>query len=163
MRKIADLRILLPWPSRYMPQDQAPTATRKIAMALGPLLEIRRAYRTGANPPGGGPSWRTGMSLTLAIPGFFLICASVIFFLLCGIWWNGNDVRFAGWRLKKKRRARLMCGVMLVCCSVYESYTLWVQLGGAKWSLILSHYPWLRLTINIWTKTLDSNPHQKIK
>ena len=80
MRKIADLRILLPWPSRYMPQDQAPTATRKIAMALGPLLEIRRAYRTGANPPGGGPSWRTGMSLTLAIPGFFLICASVIFF-----------------------------------------------------------------------------------
>lgn len=48
-------------------------------MALGPLVGIRRAYRTGANPPGGGPSCRTGMSFTLAIPGFFLIIASVIF------------------------------------------------------------------------------------
>lgn len=48
-------------------------------MALGPLVGIRRAYLTGANPPGGGPSCRTGMSFTLAIPGFFLIIASVIF------------------------------------------------------------------------------------
>jgi hypothetical protein len=52
---------------------------RKIARALGPVLGIRRANLAGAKPPGGGPSWRTGMSLTLAIPGFFLIIASVIF------------------------------------------------------------------------------------
>ncbi|MFS8019455.1 hypothetical protein Hanom_Chr15g01403991 [Helianthus anomalus] len=49
-----------------------------MATALGPLDGIRRAYRTGAKPPGGGPSWRRGMSLTLAIPGLFLIAASVI-------------------------------------------------------------------------------------
>lgn len=69
----------MPWPTWYMPQEKAPKAVRKMATALGPLLGMRRANRTGANPPGGGPSWRTGMSFTLAIPGFFLICASVIF------------------------------------------------------------------------------------
>lgn len=29
----------------------------------GPVLGILRAYLTDGNPPGGGPSWRTGMSL----------------------------------------------------------------------------------------------------
>jgi hypothetical protein len=62
-----------------MPQEKAPKVVRKIARALGPVLGIRRANLAGAKPPGGGPSWRTGMSLTLAIPGFFLIIASVIF------------------------------------------------------------------------------------
>jgi hypothetical protein len=61
-----------------MPQEKAPKATRKSAVALGPLLGIRRAYLTGANPPGGGPSWSSGMSFTLAIPGFFLTIASVM-------------------------------------------------------------------------------------
>lgn len=75
----SDLRILLPLPTWYMPQEKAPNAVRKIATALGPFDGIRRAYRTGGKPPGGGPSWRTGISFTLAIPGFFLITASVIF------------------------------------------------------------------------------------
>ncbi|KAJ0702897.1 hypothetical protein HanPI659440_Chr14g0544871 [Helianthus annuus] len=61
-----------------MPQEKAPKAVRNMATALGPLEGIRRAYRTGAKPPGGGPSWRSGMSLTDAIPGLFLIAASVI-------------------------------------------------------------------------------------
>lgn len=76
------LRILLPCPTWYIPQEKAPKVVRKIAMALGPVFGILRANRTGANPPGGGPSWRTGMSFTLAIPGFFLIIASVIFTFL---------------------------------------------------------------------------------
>ncbi|KAK2454041.1 GRIM-19 protein [Trifolium repens] len=62
-----------------MPQEKAPKVVRKIARALGPVLGIRRANLAGAKPPGGGPSWRSGISLTLAIPGFFLIIASVIF------------------------------------------------------------------------------------
>lgn len=64
-----------------------------MATALGPLLGILRAYRTGGNPPGGGPSWRIGMSFTLTMPGFFLIAASVIFGLslsLCNLVENGN-------------------------------------------------------------------------
>lgn len=73
-----DRRTRLPWPTWYMPQEKAPTAARKIATALGPLLGMRRAYLTGRNPPGGGPSWRTGISLTLAIPGFFRTTDSVI-------------------------------------------------------------------------------------
>lgn len=52
-----------------------------MATALGPLDGILRAYLTGAKPPGGGPSWRSGMSLTLAMPGLFLMKASVI--VLC--------------------------------------------------------------------------------
>lgn len=76
------LRILLPCPTWYIPHEKAPNVVRKMAMALGPVLGIRRANRTGAKPPGGGPSWRTGMSFTLAIPGFFLIIASVIFTFL---------------------------------------------------------------------------------
>lgn len=64
-----------------MPQEKTPKVVRKIAMALGPELGILRANRTGAKPPGGGPSCKTGMSLTLAIPGLFLMYASVIFFL----------------------------------------------------------------------------------
>lgn len=79
-REEKNLRILLPWPTWYIPQENVPKVARKMATALGPLLGMRRANRTGANPPGGGPSWRTGMSLTLAIPGLFLITASVIFF-----------------------------------------------------------------------------------
>lgn len=76
------LRILLPFPTWYMPQEKRPRVVKKIAMALGPELGILRANRTGAKPPGGGPSCRTGMSLMLAIPALFLITASVIFFLL---------------------------------------------------------------------------------
>ena len=50
------LRILFPWPTWYIPQEKAPETARNMAIALGPVLDIRRAYRTGANPPGGGPS-----------------------------------------------------------------------------------------------------------
>jgi len=81
-KKREHLRILLPCPTWYIPQEKAPKVVRKIAIALGPVFGILRANRTGANPPGGGPSWRTGMSFTLAIPGFFLIIASVIFTFL---------------------------------------------------------------------------------
>ena len=114
----AYLRILFPCPTWYMPQEKAPKAARNMATALGPLLGIRRAYRTGAKPPGGGPSWRTGMSLTLAIPGFFLITASVIF--SAKLWEFGGNV----WEREREReRARLMCGVVLVWWCVYESDT----------------------------------------
>uniref|UniRef100_A0A0A9E0Y7 Uncharacterized protein n=1 Tax=Arundo donax TaxID=35708 RepID=A0A0A9E0Y7_ARUDO len=71
-------RTLFPWPTWYMPHAKAPKAVRKMAVALGPEVGIRRAYRTGANPPGGGPSCTTGISLTLAIPGLFRTMASVI-------------------------------------------------------------------------------------
>jgi hypothetical protein len=125
----AYLRILLPCPTWYMPQEKAPKAARNMATALGPLLGIRRAYRTGAKPPGGGPSWRTGMSLTLAIPGFFLITASVIF--SAKLWEFGGNVEerrgggnvYERERERERERARLMCGVVLVWCCVYESET----------------------------------------
>lgn len=39
-----------------------PTANRVIP--VGPVLGILRAYLTAGNPPGGGPSWTMGMSLT---------------------------------------------------------------------------------------------------
>ena len=40
----------------------APTAN--IVKPVGPVEGSLRAYLTDGNPPGGGPSWRTGMSLT---------------------------------------------------------------------------------------------------
>jgi hypothetical protein len=101
----AYLRILLPCPTWYMPQEKAPKAARNMATALGPLLGIRRAYRTGAKPPGGGPSWRTGMSLTLAIPGFFLITASVIF--SAKFWeFGGAEERRGGGNVYERERER---------------------------------------------------------
>lgn len=78
-KNVPYLRFLFPTPTWYIPQEKAPKAVRKMAKALGPVLGIRRANRTGAKPPGGGPSCNKGMSFTLAIPAFFLIIASVIF------------------------------------------------------------------------------------
>ena len=40
----------------------APTAN--MVKPVGPVDGSLRAYLTDGNPPGGGPSWRTGMSLT---------------------------------------------------------------------------------------------------
>lgn len=106
------LRILLPWPTWYMPQEKAPKAAKKMAVALGPVLGMRRAYRTGANPPGGGPSWRTGMSFTLAMPGFFLIIASVIVARPCGLPANRRaiDGRIAltllQWPVREREKGR---------------------------------------------------------
>jgi hypothetical protein len=62
-----------------MPYAKAPKVVRKMAVALGPEVGIRRAKRTGAKPPGGGPSCTTGISLMLAIPGLFRTRDSVIF------------------------------------------------------------------------------------
>jgi hypothetical protein len=38
--------------------------TAKTVKPPGPVLGMRRAMRTDGNPPGGGPSCTTGMSLT---------------------------------------------------------------------------------------------------
>ena len=67
------------------------------------------------------------MSLTLAIPGFFLITASVIF--SAKLWEFGGAEERRGeeeemfMRERERERARLMCGVVLVWWCVYESET----------------------------------------
>lgn len=134
------LRILFPWPTWYMPQEKTPKVVRNRAMALGPLLGIRRANRTGANPPGGGPSWRTGMSFTLAIPGFFLIIASVIFatqttvlllLILILLWRN-------------RRECKCVCSCQTECCEA--------QIGfAAFWArfLELGQWPNIHLLLKV--------------
>jgi hypothetical protein len=163
-----------------MPQPITTEENSTTAKPLGPELAILRAYRTGGKPPGGGPSWRTGKSLTLAKPFWPLSIASVI------LWFLFYCLFFFAFRFFSfLRRASLALPCYLLGCLfwatdrrdrelVWERRRTRMHMKARRWnsrSRVLTRTLWwprfgtksgddsLRSRLGHWIRWRDEMPH----